>query len=646
MAHKLILFLLLGIAGIVKSQNFPQNPMQGGGVQSGGFDSSEVSRDSARVLFFTNSILHDLKPNRQLLRRTLDGYHRHHPIFRSQLFNSSLGNMGQAFHPLTAPQLNDFGFVYGLNPYDLFRLSDQNSYFYEAQSPFTEAFYVIGSGQEQYFRLIHTQNINKNWNIGLHYQKVNSIGLYNRQRTNHTAFRIFSSYFSANKRYQLLVSAAINDLKVQENGGITALGDTLFRDNIEQNRTIIPVELLGASNRSFQNGVNASHQYRFSKDSSNFAMALFQNFTYDFNRFSIEDIARPEQYYPAVFNESTFSTDHYFNKWSQALGLKLSVSKQFKDSSLMIQQLCFSIDNESANVSMKTPLAVLSNNELLFFSNDTAVFNNSFSLRYDLIIEDKLSLNSNYKQMFSGANAGDFLFLNQLSISLAKGLILRTDLNLQNRTQNYFFNHFVSNHSRWFNNFSRTQHLSFKSSLVIEKLGLSVGFSQNTISNPVVINALGAPIQLDGTTNISALELSWYFKYKKLFFENHLIAQTVNGADAIRLPALHGRSGFYFKGFYKGKTEIRLGLDLFYVNAFSPMNYNPYLGHFSLQNEYKSSNIAMFDVYVSASIKRARVFARLEHVNAGLGQFNYVMVQGYPLSDRVFKIGLNWLFFD
>jgi len=638
--HKLFLVIVfLCFTVVLKSQGFPQNPMQGGmGMQGGGFDSSDVSRDSARVLIFSKDIIHHINPEKNQLNKSLDGFHRHHPVYRFQSFNSTLGNMGQTIYSLSQANKEAFGFQWGINPYRAYALSHHDADYYEAQSPFTEAFYALGTGQEQYFRVIHTQNINENWNIGLHYQKVNSIGLFSSQRTNHTAFRLFSSYFSDNKRYGLLISTSINDLKAQENAGVTALGDTLFRENIEQNRTIIPVALNGANNRSFQNGFAARHQYRISPDSTDFSLTVFQHLSYDFHRFSIEDNNRPEDFYPTVFNESITSTDHYHTQWNHEAGVNIALKKMFKDSSELSQQLSFSVGQELAETYIKFPVNGL--------SNDTSIFNNYFALNYQMLIGNRFVLTSNYKQMYVGANSGDFLFDNRAMLHLNKQIALIGELNIQNREQFYFYNSFVGNHNIWVNNFSKSQQVFFKAAIWLKKLNLKLSVSQNTITNPVVLNENIQPIQFSEAVNVTVAELLWNARLKNLYFENQVQFQSVNGSDALRLPNFFGRSGFYFRGYLKKKTEVRIGTDVFFISGFQAMNYVPYLGNFALQNDFSSNNIVIADVYLSANIKRARFFAKIEHVNQGLDGFDYFISKTFPLTDRVFKLGLSWLFFD
>ena len=45
-------------------------------------------------------------------------------------------------------------------------------------------------------------------------------------------------------------------------------------------------------------------------------------------------------------------------------------------------------------------------------------------------------------------------------------------------------------------------------------------------------------------------------------------------------------------------------------------------------------------------IKNARVFLKMEHVNSGLMGRTYYAAPHKPYTDRIFKIGINWKFYD
>jgi hypothetical protein len=152
-----------------------------------------------------------------------------------------LGNLGNAardlvFHPLMKP-----GWDPGWHAYDPYVFTVEETRFYHTTKPYSELGYLIGSRAEQMINLIHTQNINKNWNAMFQYRLINSPGSFNGQNTNHNNYRFSSWYASKNKRYQAFLALLGSKLQSSENGGLRDLHD--LDSNVYSNRFTIPTRL-------------------------------------------------------------------------------------------------------------------------------------------------------------------------------------------------------------------------------------------------------------------------------------------------------------------------------------------------------------------------------------------------------------------
>lgn len=135
--------------------------------------------------------------------------------------NATLGNYGLPFY-----QLDFFDRI--TNPdeylyryyYPLMHLTD-NTVFMNTQAPYTELDWSFAGPRqtaEQTFRVMHSQNINRFFNVGLIYDIVFSLGQYNYQRSEDKAFTLFSSY--TGNRYKIYFSTGINNFTSYFNGGI------------------------------------------------------------------------------------------------------------------------------------------------------------------------------------------------------------------------------------------------------------------------------------------------------------------------------------------------------------------------------------------------------------------------------------------
>ena len=96
----------------------------------------------------------------------------------------------------------------------------------------------------------------------------------------------------------------------------------------------------------------------------------------------------------------------------------------------------------------------------------------------------------------------------------------------------------------------------------------------------------------------------------------------------------------------KKRMLFHLGTDINYYSTFTPMDYQPLIGDFYLQNENSIGNNVILDVYFNLEIDRFRAFFKYENLLSSLtGKVNYRGVY-YPLYDGYLRIGMSWNMFD
>ena len=215
-----------------------QNPisrfrnMGGGGSKAG--DSLQHRVDDTITINFRY-----LDSSRLLkIDSSVNDFYQRYPIPPTYI---DLGNLGNAardlvFHPFLKP-----GWDPGWHAYDPYVFTVDETKFYHTTKPYSELGYLIGSKSEQMINVVHTQNINKNWNAFFQYRLINSPGAFNNQRSNHNNYRFSSWYLSKNKRYQAFLVLLGSKLQSAENGGIKHLHD--LDSNIYGNRFSIPTKI-------------------------------------------------------------------------------------------------------------------------------------------------------------------------------------------------------------------------------------------------------------------------------------------------------------------------------------------------------------------------------------------------------------------
>jgi len=86
----------------------------------------------------------------------------------------TLGNFGNAAENRIFSPMYSSGWDHGFHSYDPYNFTLAATRFFNTTRPYSEIGYMLGSLQEQYINLLHTQNVKPNWNMSLQYRLVNA----------------------------------------------------------------------------------------------------------------------------------------------------------------------------------------------------------------------------------------------------------------------------------------------------------------------------------------------------------------------------------------------------------------------------------------------------------------------------------------
>ncbi|MFT4023721.1 MAG: hypothetical protein QM664_08060 [Flavihumibacter sp.] len=156
---------------------------------------------------------------------------------------TNLGNMGSAARPLYFKPILQAGWDPGFHAFDVYKYKFNEVRYYQTTRPYSELGYLIGSRSEQMIHLLHTQNINPNWNAAFQYSLINSPGFFKNQNIAHNRYQFNSHYHSPNRRYSLYFLVMSNVMQANENGGILTNEDYLGNVVTYKERSAIPVNL-------------------------------------------------------------------------------------------------------------------------------------------------------------------------------------------------------------------------------------------------------------------------------------------------------------------------------------------------------------------------------------------------------------------
>jgi len=560
------------------------------------------------------------------LDTTLNNCHYFYPNYSD--FVLSNGNFGAPIISLEWNFDNDWHFRFqdnysyyelGMTPYML------------SNVPFTKLFYSNGTNEEQYVNVIHSQRIKKGWNITAELDKINSTGFYSKQKTDNTIANISSLYISDNKRFIQLSNYRFTRYSGKENGGI--LNDLDFENN-KTSKQYISTQLDDASNVIRGHEAEVFNYIKLGESdtvsSNRFGYLLNRVLLLEVNQ-TYKDSNADSLYYSSVIpNAGYVVKDSSHNK-----SIQTSIGWQNFDPIHPKKQILVTVDlgYEIRN----------------YFVNE---FSNNLQSAF---ISGSLAANSGNRIMgeLNGSVRNNLLGYPTNKVNINGLLGCKIDsLQGTNLWLSGFFDRSSPNYRNYVN-WSSAKNLN-----EIQTLGLGLNYKNDRLNNITALNfiSLKNAVYFDSLVQVSQHEESTgllkasvrqNFRFKKLYFNASLLYQKILGKDVFRVPELTVFSSLYFESFlFQKATLMRLGVDFYYNTAYYANGYFPMYRSFYIQDEKKIGNYPYFDIYITAQIKKARVYAKISHMNSGFSGNTYYASPHYPMADRMLRLGVDWTFWN
>ncbi|MFK5857353.1 MAG: hypothetical protein QM503_14585 [Bacteroidota bacterium] len=222
---------------------------------------------------------------------SLSSIQNYNPLLKKTISSNYLGNLGSAAQSKLYYDRKKYktGFIFS-EPYAMYFHLPKDQLYFNTKRQFTLFKYSNAGPKneaEQVLGVLHTQNVNKDFNFGFDFDMISSDGRYQNQELKQNKITIFSSY--QKKGYRLHTNMGLNRLKAQENGGIDSI-HYLNEDEFD-NRLNIPVKLNEARAEVFNTKFYLVHEYRFGKTIEEIKVVEKKNnFEKGFNKNKINSI--------------------------------------------------------------------------------------------------------------------------------------------------------------------------------------------------------------------------------------------------------------------------------------------------------------------------------------------------------------------
>lgn len=225
----------------------------------------------------------------------------------------------------------------------------------------------------------------------------------------------------------------------------------------------------------------------------------------------------------------------------------------------------------------------------------------------------------------------------------------------------FYYRHYHSRHYWWDNSLDKELHTRVEGTLSIRHTRTKLRVAFDGLKNYTYMSQ-GYTITDDfgrtGNTvsvkqhsgNISLLTAQLFqdFTFGPVHWENCLTYQKSSNDNILPVPTFNAYSNLYLRFKIAKVLKVDLGADVRYFSKYYAPDYSPALGQFTVQdngeNNVKTGNYPIINVYANMHIKQTRFFIMMSHVNAGNGE--YFLTPHYPLNSRVLRFGLSWNFFN
>lgn len=612
-------------------------------------DSLAPEIDSSKVVYFRYSLDSLSLQNLHPIDTSLIDFEHYNPAFQRGEYYATLGNLGLAVNRMTFNPLTKTGFNYGLRAFDPFMYQIEDVKYFELYKPYTHLKYTMGTRKEQLFRATHSQNPIKNLNMGFDFRFIYSEGYFLRQLADDKSFYGYLKYQTTNKRYGATGTYLHNKIVAEENGGLA--NDSAFIRNEETDYMLYNVRLNRAENTVKKSGIQFNQYFNLStppKPANDTLSKEKKVLKINLGRLSHRFYWVRDQY---LFRDAVSDSAFY-----RSFGLEPDTVDIFDSTWItrMINEIHWSnlsYDDKPGDKPFYIKLG-LKHQQIRIGRDSTEIRNFSQIIpsgQLSFFILKSFRLNAEYDFVIGEYNGGDFSFRANVNQYIGteeknKGLI-SIRANYSHVTPGWFYQQRDSQYFNWDNDFDKQQNLI--GSMDYKYKDLQAGVTYNLIKNYTYLDENAESRQFGESFSVIQAFLRKDFRIWNLGIDNTIIFQTSSKKDILHLPDFIAHVNIYYtQELFRGATTIHPGIEAFYNTAYYADAYMPVLKSFYLQDEMKLGNYAYIDVYLTIKIKRARIFLKYAHANAGLMGYDYFMVPNYPQKDGSFKLGLSWMFYD
>ena len=513
--------------------------------------------------------------------------------------------------------------------------------YYRVPSPLTELYFKTVPEQGQQLDAFIAVNTSEKLNFSVAYKGVRALGKFQHILTSTGNFRATLNYQSNTRRYLLKSHFVTQDLLNEENGGLTeqALQQYINKEQEFDDRSVLEVNFEDAESTLFGKRLYFDHNFALAKNPGKDALRVGHIFDFTYEKF--------------VFNQDAAASDIFGDSFeSTGLNDKTRLEKLYNQ--LYVQ---------FSNPVLGKVKAFAGYTDYSYGYNSVAIIEGGERVTNKLVGQ-VLEIGGAYH-----TNIGDFTLSAQGSLNLSGEIPgnhiaatagydfnednkLRFGIKQNSRLPNFNFLLYQSDYVNynWQNDFSTENSQSLFAQLYSQNL-LNISGSLNQIQNYAFFakNANGdvKPFQFEDQVRYFKIKAEKEFDFGLFGSYNTVAYQDVlEGSEVYNFPEIVTRNSIYYKDYWFDKAlYLQTGFTFKYFSKYQMNAYDPVLAEFYVQDDQELGGFPVVDFFFNAKVDQARIFFKLEHLNAVLDGNNNFSAPNYPYTDFLLRFGLVWNFF-
>lgn len=575
------------------------------------------------------------------------------PVKESNIFNISLGGIGQPIlYAEFDKRIKNNLLHWSVQCFKPYIVTHRDVAVYNTKSPYTRLYYVGGSNKYQQFHFVHTQNVNRNINLGLKYNIYSTEGFLLSQMARN---RLGSFWFDIqNYRYRNFTTVNFHTIKVDNNGGIVDGSYIFDSTGVELRR--VPTRLTNAGNDIYLFNGLMNHEFAILRGDERIAfleagvkheMMYYRTRRkyYDPSKTTYLDITNTEvDFFTNRFNKKGSSDTLSVREMTNNAGLFANIGK---NKNLQISALVKNRRELYNNYYSDTLFEYNNDTIIKTFYSTYRLSGNFFKNRLTFSFETSSSIGKGYRKEDNSAyfeiNYRHRLFSDTATASLSA--------ERNKTTPDYFLQNYYSNHYKWQNRWSPQEHFGIGFQWSLPKHQIYFLVKSNIIKNYLWVdnqrewNIYSDNLDVLGVGVEKTQKIWKYFSIRaKLLYQetNDTIIDIPKFAVSTTL-LFNTPLNFKSTG---GHANLNVGIDCWFNTHYYLPDFDPALNQYFMQREKRYGNYPLVDIFASAHIKRLVLFVRFEHLTSIVTKTTYLNAFNYPIRPFNVKFGVSWTFYD